>query len=119
MLSSSITLKDETFSVNFDVFGSCIFINHISVEYEHRNKGIATNVLKQIQDKYNLPIFLLAFETLLPFYTKLNFSIVGIEEDDYFLMKWDLKHYDISTNQQSNQSRPKKNRILNHSIRKK
>lgn len=93
MLSSNVKLKDETFSVNFDVFGSCIFINHISVEYEHRNKGIATNVLNKIQDMYNLPIFLLAFETLLPFYTKLNFSIDGIEEDDYFLMKRDINLY--------------------------
>lgn len=92
MLSSSITLKDETFSVNLDVFESYVFINHISVEYEHRNKGIATNVLNQIQDIYNLPIYLLAYQTVLPFYTKLNFAIDGIEEDDYFLMKRNTNH---------------------------
>lgn len=81
--------QNEQFSVDYNLFESYIHVNHLRVGYEHRNKGIASKVLSDIQNKYKLPIFLICYETLLPFYKKINFSIDEIEEDDYFLMKRD------------------------------
>lgn len=89
MKHSNIKEQNEQYSVDYNSFESYIHINHLRVEYEHRNKGIASKVISDIQNKYKLPIFLICYETLLPFYKKINFGIDEIEEDDYFLMKRD------------------------------
>lgn len=95
-------ISTDTYTVDYDIINDTnvtdiynttqyIYIHTIRVDDNHRGKGIANNVLTELQKKHGMHIMLLCFETLKPFYEHIGFYVYELCEDDYYTMKRDYK----------------------------
>lgn len=81
-------IANKIYNIDYDICG-VIFINHISVNSEYRNRGYCRRILDNIQKQYKLPIVLECWPTLLEFYLKLDFEIECDTIEGYIEMKRD------------------------------
>ena len=79
-------IKNKIYSIDFDIYDEYIFINKFYIEPNYRHKGYSRRIINTLKKKYNKSIILECWVTLIDFYKKLRFEIIGKTYDNYFEM---------------------------------
>lgn len=73
-------------NITYKVLDTIVVVEHLNVEPKYRRKGIGTKVLLELRQRYDKPLFLLCWETLIPFYEKVGFINEGQTVNEYYEM---------------------------------
>lgn len=74
--------------IDYEVCNEVIFIRTVSINHEHRSKGIFKHLLDKLQAEYSKPIELECWPTLIPMYLHLGFKDLGeCDWEGYHLMR--------------------------------
>ena len=75
-------ISNKIYKLDYNV-GDVIFINTFRIEPVYRKRGYSKRILTSLQKKYDKPIVLLCFPTLLKFYKKIGFKQICDTVDGY------------------------------------
>lgn len=75
-------ISNKIYKLNYSV-GDVIFVNIFTIEPVYRKRGYSKRILTSLQKKYDKPIVLLCFPTLLKFYKNIGFEEVCGTVDGY------------------------------------
>ena len=77
-----VTLDNRIFHMEGVLNKDNLYVEYFFIKLNYRNKKMSYIVWKYIQYKYKLDIYLIAFHTLLSYYTKMQFKILGKADDE-------------------------------------
>lgn len=78
-------VKNKTFSITYSKYSNGVHIHTLRIEEQFRNRGIATKIINNLYMKFG-SVSLECWITLVPFYEKMGFIDMGVDEHDYYEM---------------------------------
>lgn len=66
--------NNEIYYLQYSILTDSIYINRFNINVKYRNKKYSYKIINDLITKYNLPIVLECWPTLIPFYKKLGFN---------------------------------------------
>lgn len=78
--------KTEIYYIKYCVFPEYVYVDLFHIEPMYRGRGYSYKIFSSLQEKYNLPIMLQCWPTLINFYKKLGFKTLDKNEDGYVEM---------------------------------
>ena len=74
--------KTDIYYLKYCVLSECVYVDIFHIEPMYRGRGFSYKIFSKLQEKYNLPIMLECWPTLINFYRKLGFKTLAEEKNE-------------------------------------